>query len=66
MYEHTPDAAMKPRGLHCREAIIPERDRRCIFEDIFVGDDLGAAMAAGFMDEAADCVDISTVIWLGF
>jgi hypothetical protein len=41
---------------------IPERDLRCIFEDILVGDDLGAAMAAGFVEEAADGVDISTVI----
>lgn len=44
------------------ESIIPERDLRCIFEDILVGDNLGAAMAAGFVEEAADCVDISAVI----
>ena len=31
---------------------IPERERRCIFDDVFVGDDLGGAMALS--DGAAD------------
>jgi hypothetical protein len=41
---------------------IPERDLRCIFEAILVGDDFGAAMVAGLVEEAAECVDISTAI----
>ena len=39
---------------------IPERERRCIFEDVFVGDDdFGAAMALsdGVADDIARCYD---------
>jgi hypothetical protein len=38
---------------------IPERERRCIFEDVFVGDDFGAAMALsdGVADDIARCYE---------
>jgi hypothetical protein len=50
----------------CAGPFIPERDLRCIFEAILFGDNLGAAMAVGFVEEATDCVDISTVIKVTF
>ena len=38
---------------------IPERERRCIFEDVFVGDDFGAATALsdGVADDIVRCYD---------
>ncbi len=55
---------MRPWKLQRCELVIPERDLRCIFEAIFVGDDLGANMPAGLVDEAVDWADISVVICL--
>lgn len=42
--------------------ILPERDLRCIFEAIFVGEDLVAGIAASLGEGTDDCVDIWTVI----
>lgn len=51
------------RSLLALEPCIPERDLRCIFDEILFGEDLGAAMAvAGFVEEATDWFDISEVI----
>lgn len=48
----------------CAFSNVPERDLRCILEEVFVGDDLGAAMEADFVGGVADCADMSAVMRL--